>query len=167
MFGKRGLPSPHSQIVNTAHPLRRRARAGGRAARRREHPSGGQRVDVLAHRPGVPRRRYIRLHGVGALRCGGGGAVQRRGPGNGPRQPHLRHASGGAGPAPLKRAGKFGITWPKTNGDSTVVGAAVWSVRAFVVRWPRAARVGIKVAMLAAESLAFFLSGPDHGIVAR
>ena len=35
--------------------------AGGRAARRREHPSGGQRADGLAHRPGVPRRRYVRL----------------------------------------------------------------------------------------------------------
>ena len=72
--------------------------AGGRAARRREHPSGGQRADGLAHRPGVPRRRYVRLRGVGALRCGRGGAVQRRGPGNGPRQPHLHHAAGGAGP---------------------------------------------------------------------
>ena len=48
-------------------------------------------------RPGVPRRRYVRLRGVGALRCGRGGAVQRRGPGNGPRQPHLHHAAGGAG----------------------------------------------------------------------
>ena len=42
--------------------------------------------------------RYVRLRGVGALRCGGGGAVQRRGPGNGPRHPHLHHAAGGAGP---------------------------------------------------------------------
>ena len=50
------------------------------------------------HRPGVPRRRYVRLRGIGALRCGGGGAVQRRGPGNGPRQPHLHHTAGGAGP---------------------------------------------------------------------
>ena len=75
--------------------------AGGRAARRREHPSGGQRADVLAHRPAVPRHRYVRLHGIGALRCGGGGAVQRRGPGNGPRQPHLRHASSGAGPGDI------------------------------------------------------------------
>ena len=71
--------------------------AGGRAARRREHPSGGQRADGLVHRPGVPRRRYVRLRGVGALRCGRGGAVQRRGPGNGPRQPHLHHPAGGAG----------------------------------------------------------------------
>ena len=44
-----------------------------------------------------PAARYVRLRGVGALRCGGGGAVQRRGPGNGPRQPHLHHAAGGAG----------------------------------------------------------------------
>ena len=72
--------------------------AGGRAARRREYPFGGQRADVLVHRPGVPRRRYVRLRGVGALRCGWGGAVQLRGPGNGPRQPHLHHAAGGAGP---------------------------------------------------------------------
>ena len=35
--------------------------AGGRAARRREHPSGGQRPDLLVHRPGVPRHRYVRL----------------------------------------------------------------------------------------------------------
>ena len=35
---------------------------------------------------------------AGSVRCGRGGTVQRRGPGNGPRQPHLRHASGGAGP---------------------------------------------------------------------
>ena len=68
------------------------------AARLREYLSGGKRANVLAHRPGVPRRRYVRLHGVGALRCGWAGAIQRRGPGNGPRQPHLRHASGGAGP---------------------------------------------------------------------
>ena len=39
-----------------------------------------------------------RLRGGGALRCGRGGAVHRRGPGNGPRQPHLHHAAGGAGP---------------------------------------------------------------------
>ena len=34
------------------------------------------------------------------VRCDavGEGAVQRRGPGNGPRHPHLHHASGGAGP---------------------------------------------------------------------
>ena len=72
--------------------------AAGRAARRREHPSGGQRADGLAHRPGVPQRRYAGLRGVGALRCGRGGAVQRRGPGNGPRQPHLHDPAGGAGP---------------------------------------------------------------------
>ena len=35
---------------------------------------------------------------TGSVRCGWGGAVYRRGPGNGPRQPHLHHASGGAGP---------------------------------------------------------------------
>ena len=37
---------------------------------------------------------------VGSVRCDavGEGAVQRRGPGNGPRQPHLHHAAGGAGP---------------------------------------------------------------------
>ena len=32
----------------------------------------------------IPRRRYVRLRGVGALRCSRGGSVQRRGPGNGP-----------------------------------------------------------------------------------
>ena len=63
-----------------------------------EYPSGGQRADVLVHRPGVPRRRYVRLRGVGAMRRGGRGTVQRRGPGNGPRQPHLRHAARRAGP---------------------------------------------------------------------
>ena len=63
-----------------------------------EHPSGGQRADGLAHRPGVPRRRYVGFRGVGALRCGWGGAVQRRGPGNGPRHPHLHNPAGGAGP---------------------------------------------------------------------
>ena len=35
-----------------------------------------------------------RLRGVGALRCGRGGAVQRRGPGNGPRHPHLHDPAG-------------------------------------------------------------------------
>ena len=79
-------------------PAALRLDAGGRAARRREHPSGGQRADVLAHRPGVPRRRYVRLRRIGALRCGGGEAVQRRGPGNGLRQPHLRPAARRAGP---------------------------------------------------------------------
>ena len=57
-----------------------------------------------------PRRRYVRLHGVGALRCGWAGAVQRRGPGNGLRHPHLHHPAGVSGSAPLRRAGKFGIT---------------------------------------------------------
>ena len=71
--------------------------AGGRAARRREHPSGGQWADVLAHRPGGPCRRYVRLRGVGALRCGGGGAVQRRGPGNGPH-----HRRKGLSPASIR-----------------------------------------------------------------
>ena len=45
----------------------------------------------------VPRRRYVRLCGGGALRCGGGGALQRRGPGNGPRHPHLHHPAGVSG----------------------------------------------------------------------
>ena len=49
--------------------------AGERAARLREFPSGGQRANVLAHRCCVPRRRYVRLRWVGALRCGGGGFV--------------------------------------------------------------------------------------------
>ena len=48
--------------------------------------------------PEVPRRRYIRLHGVGAMRRGGRGAVQRRGPGDGPRHPHLHHPAGVPGP---------------------------------------------------------------------
>ena len=60
-------------------------------------PSGGQRADILVHRPGVPRRRYVRLRGVGALRCGGTGAVQRRGPGTRCQQSDLHHAAGGAG----------------------------------------------------------------------
>ena len=34
---------------------------------------------------------------VGALQCARGGSVYRRGPGNGPRHPHLHDASGGAG----------------------------------------------------------------------
>ena len=68
-----------------------------RAARLREHPSGGQRADGLAHRCCVPRRQYVRLRGVGALRCGRGGAVQRRGPGNGPRHPHLHDPAGVSG----------------------------------------------------------------------
>ena len=46
--------------------------AGGRAARRREYSFGGQRADVLVHRPGVPRRRHVRLRGVGAMRWGRG-----------------------------------------------------------------------------------------------
>ena len=32
-------------------------------------PLAGQRAVVLAHRPGVSRHRYVRLRGVGALRC--------------------------------------------------------------------------------------------------
>ena len=43
-----------------------------------------------------PAHRYVRLRGVGALRCSRGGAVQRRGPGNGPRHPHLHDFAGGA-----------------------------------------------------------------------
>ena len=44
-----------------------------------------------------PRHRYVRLRGVGSLRCGGGGAVQRRGPGNGPRHPRLHDLAGLSG----------------------------------------------------------------------
>ena len=40
---------------------------------------------------GVPRRRYVRLRGVGALRCTRQETVQRRGPGSGPRRPRLHH----------------------------------------------------------------------------
>ena len=69
----------------------------GRAARRSEFPSGGQRADGLAHRSSVPRHRYVRLRGVGALRCGRGGAVQRRGSGNGPCHPHLHDLAGISG----------------------------------------------------------------------
>ena len=43
--------------------------ARGRAARRGGDSFGGQRANVLAHRPGVPGSRYVRLRGVGALRC--------------------------------------------------------------------------------------------------
>ena len=71
--------------------------ARGRVARRREYPFGGQRADLLVPRPGVPRRRYVRLRWVGALRCGRGGFVYRLGSGNGPRRPHLHHPAGGAG----------------------------------------------------------------------
>ena len=63
--------------------------ARGRAARLREHPSGGQRANVLAYRCCVPRRRYVRLHGVGALRRTRQGNVHRNRPGNGPGHPHL------------------------------------------------------------------------------
>ena len=42
----------------------------GRCARRGGDSSGGQRAGFLVHRSGVPRRRYVRLRGVGALRCG-------------------------------------------------------------------------------------------------
>ena len=59
------------------------------------------------------RRRYVRLRGIGALRCGGGGAVQRRGPGNGLRQPHLRHASGGAGPRDARSGIDARWTWSR------------------------------------------------------
>ena len=89
-----GVAHPQPGIESGAGALRLDAR--GRAARRREFPSGGQRADVLAHRPGVPRDRYVRLRGIGALRCGWRGAVQRRGPGNGPRHPHLHDFAGGA-----------------------------------------------------------------------
>ena len=72
--------------------------ARGNRARRCEYPSSGQRAGVLVPRRGVPRRRYVRLRWVGALRCGRGGFVYRRGPGNGPRHPHLHGPTGGAGP---------------------------------------------------------------------
>ena len=88
--------APQPGIESGAAALRIDAK--GRAARRREHPSGGQRADGLAHRRGVPRRRYVRLRGVGAMRYGWGGAVYRRGPGNGPRQSHLYHTADGADP---------------------------------------------------------------------
>ena len=59
--------APQPGIECGAGALRLEAR--GRAARRREYLFGGQRANVLAHRPGVPRRRYVQLRGVGALRC--------------------------------------------------------------------------------------------------
>ena len=77
----------------------------GRCARRGGDPPGGQRADGLAHRRGVPRRRYIRPRGVGALRCRGSGDVHRRGPGTGCRQPHLHHASGASGAARRRAVG--------------------------------------------------------------
>ena len=47
--------------------------------------------------------------GVGAMRCGRGRAVYRRGPGNGPRHPHLHHPAGVPGPGEggsrIERAG--------------------------------------------------------------
>ena len=88
-----GSGDPQPGIESGVGALRLDAR--GRAARRCEFPSGGQRADLLAHRPGVPRRRYVGLRGVGALRCTGD--VQRRGPGNGPRHPRLHDLAGGAG----------------------------------------------------------------------
>ncbi len=75
-----------------------RLMSGGAVLEAAEIPLGSQRADVLAHRPGVRRRRYVRLRGVGALRCGWAGAVYRRGPGNGPRHPRLHDPAGGAGP---------------------------------------------------------------------
>ena len=90
-----GGRGPQPGIESGADALRLDAR--GRAARHREFPSGGQRANVLAHRPGVPRHRYVRLRGIGALRCGRRGAVQRRGPGNGPRHPRLHDLAGVSG----------------------------------------------------------------------
>ena len=90
-----GICAPQPGIESGVGALRIEAR--GRAARRREYPSGGQRANGPAHRRDFPRHRHVRLRGVGALRCGRGGAVHRRGPGNGSRQPHLYHRAGGPG----------------------------------------------------------------------
>ena len=60
------------------------------------------------------------LRGVGALRCGWGRVVHRRGSGNGPRQPYLHHASGGAGPRDAGSgidAGGSGNHWRQGKGD--------------------------------------------------
>ena len=66
-------------------------------ARRDRDSSGGQRADVLVHRRGVYRRRYVRLRGVGALRRAWGGSVHRSGGGARCRQPHLHHTAAGSG----------------------------------------------------------------------
>ena len=70
-------------------------------------PSGGQRADGLAHRRGVPRHRYVRFRGIGSLRCTGD--VQRRGPGNGPRHPHLPHPAAVSGEPARRRRGGPGL----------------------------------------------------------
>ena len=58
-------------------------------------PSAVQRADGLVPRHDIHPCRYVRLRGVGALRRCRGGAVYRRGPGTGPRQPHLHHTARG------------------------------------------------------------------------
>ena len=95
-----GGPQPGIEPGNRAV----RIDARGRAARRREYPSSGQRAVVLVHRRGVPCRRYVRFRGVGALRCSRSGDVHRRGSGTGCRPPHLHHPTGASG-APRRREG--------------------------------------------------------------
>ena len=56
-------------------------------------------------------------------RCGRAGAVQRRGPGNGPRQSHLRHAARRAGPGDAgSRIGAGGV--PVLSGEHGRIGHA-------------------------------------------
>ena len=68
----------------------------GRCTRRDGDFSGGQRAGSPVHRGDVHHDRYVQLRGVGALHRAG--PVHWSGRGTGCRQPHLHHATGGAGP---------------------------------------------------------------------
>ena len=74
-----------------------------------EIPSGGQRADILVHRPGVPHRRYVRLPGVGALRRTRQETVHRIGRGDRCRHQHLHHAAGGFCGSNRRRRGGPGL----------------------------------------------------------
>ena len=52
-----------------------------------------------------PAADYVRLRGVGALRCRGSGDVHSRGPGAGCRQPHLHHPAGASDAARRREGG--------------------------------------------------------------
>ncbi len=77
-------------------------RAESCAGRRWPHPSDrcpGDAVRALRlpeDRGTAAGCRLASGQGSGVADLAAGGAVQRRGPGNGPRQPHLHHAAGGA-----------------------------------------------------------------------
>ena len=94
----------------------------GRAARRREYPSGSQRANGPVHRPGVRHRRYVRLRRVGAVSDARAGTLLRGGLRTGWRRPDLHRPAcgpGGGGALTSRKSRTVGRAKTATTGHRT------------------------------------------------